>query len=1545
MVNRKILSNRFITLILIVVFSCSFITGLLPYYIDDIEYGVSLDENGNPIDDFVVNDEEVWYSGETVKTNIIFNKQTFDPQDVLVYWQHKDNLDLELMRYIGSIYTNDNSNFTYQLSFDTGLASTYVLFEWQMYCGGSGILYYNDVNTKIQSSTAEIEYSGGNSGTFVINNSVLNAQGYISGYVQFAGSTTSVYTSVYAQTTNGYQQILYDIQTGISITDVQEMTLLMDMFYFLRNPIINYIDSQYKYSSDSIILHKLSIPSIRLSNYIEVFTPLDWEYSSCTPTSTISFSGTTKNFKILNPTELEYTIKFYTTNTNYQAIVDITDSLLVDPSFERFTLDDNTSSTNSADSFDLVTNITSHGDVALMITEADIATVDFNMDIEYNGELTGYFDYYLDDGTDITGVRLYRYSEKTGWSYDEWTAADDKRDDRYHRQFFNFTVLGTDSSTSRNVYIEFLGVNGIIFLDNIHFFEVSITIKTIDIDMYGISVLFVTFDGYQNPSVTYKTATIQIMDRSSGDLVSIQNVSILLDGIAYHEFYIAFEMKEYFIYAFIVGSSVLLFKSSDPINDGNLIIDYAAKPILEGYTVANSGGSATTSLVINKPSEVAEGHVMIIFFGSDEAGTTDDLSVSGWNEIREIGGSSMDARMAAYWKVATGSEPSTYTCSSADSNELIAWCFTFSSCDPTNPIHDSEERYGYSAAFYTMDAGDASEIYTYQIGACAWDGGDVGPFAVSGTGWTEHSEVSSGSGPNDCEGVSMTNVISAIQAIPDCTVTSSDGTEGISAIFLVLAGTVPDVTDPILSAPSDETYEFGSTSGESISWTVTEINPNDYIVYKNGSNVEGSTYSNGVPIVYDLAVDLEIGIYNYTIWVDDDSSNAAIDTVWITVEDTTSPTIDSPADDQYNEGSTSNEIEWVDPEDYFPNDYTVYCNDTGWDSGQWEGGSGTIVVDIDGLSIGIYNFTIDIDDDYGNNVTDIVWITVVDATNPSSDSPADDTIEYNSSIDDVTWTVTDVNPDKYEIWKNGTIDQSGSYTSGVGIVYELDGLALGIYNLTIFVNDTTSNFDIDTVWVTVEDTTNPVIDSPSDDSYYEDDTGNSITWTITELLVDGYIVYYNGSELDSGAYVNDVGEVIDIDGLSYGIWNLTIIAYDTSGNFVIDTVWITVGDDTGPSIDSPVDDEFVEGSSGNDITWTVTELNEGYYIVYYNDSVLESDTYSTGVGIVVDIDSLTIGIWNLTIWANDSEGNFDTDIVWITVTEAIDDVSPDLDSPSDQDVELGSTSNEIVWTVGDEDPGDYEIWYEDSIVEEGSWTNGTIDADSGECDGLGVGVYNFTIYVNDSSGNFAVDTVWFTVEDTTDPNTDSPADDTIELGSTSDDITWTATDLDDDVYSIWKNESIQVTDGSWTTSVPIVYELDGFGLGVWNITIKVEDVSGNFVIDIVWITVEDTTNPGTDSPVDDTIELGGTSDDITWTCTDEDAHEYEVWYNGTNWDDGSWTTSVPLVVELDGLTLGIWNMTIRFNDTSGNFVTDIVWITVEDTTNPNTDSPRRYYKS
>ncbi|MHA2270652.1 MAG: hypothetical protein ACXACI_02235 [Candidatus Hodarchaeales archaeon] len=94
------------------------------------------------------------------------------------------------------------------------------------------------------------------------------------------------------------------------------------------------------------------------------------------------------------------------------------------------------------------------------------------------------------------------------------------------------------------------------------------------------------------------------------------------------------------------------------------------------------------------------------------------------------------------------------------------------------------------------------------------------------------------------------------------------------------------------------------------------------------------------------------------------------------------PTIDQPADITYEEGASGNIITWT-PDDTNPATYTIYRNGTSIETGNWDGSS--ISINIDGLAVGTYNFTLVVSDTSNISKTDTVMATVTEKT--SEDSP------------------------------------------------------------------------------------------------------------------------------------------------------------------------------------------------------------------------------------------------------------------------------------------------------------------------------------------------------------------------------------------------------------------------------------------------------------------------------------------------------------------------------------------------------------------------------
>ncbi len=272
------------------------------------------------------------------------------------------------------------------------------------------------------------------------------------------------------------------------------------------------------------------------------------------------------------------------------------------------------------------------------------------------------------------------------------------------------------------------------------------------------------------------------------------------------------------------------------------------------------------------------------------------------------------------------------------------------------------------------------------------------------------------------------------------------------------------VTEPIINEAFDEDYAEGTTGHEAI-WYAYDDYLNDYTV-----TIDGAFWTSGV--VNDLQfpeinvnIDgLSYGEHTAVITVWDVDLNSVSDTILIDVFDIVDPTVDNPANFEIFLGVTGNEIIW-EADDLNPGNYVVMIDDSEYATGPWT--SGTISIDIDGLSAGVHHFTMTVYDADENSASDSVSILVInDATAPIIDSPEDIVFVVDTTGNRIIWTPTDDYPDSFEVSFNGTVIAADSWGGG-HIVLELDNLVVGEYNFTMTVFDGGQHSASDTVAVQV----------------------------------------------------------------------------------------------------------------------------------------------------------------------------------------------------------------------------------------------------------------------------------------------------------------------------------------------------------------------------------------------------------------------------------------------------------------------------------------------
>ncbi len=220
-----------------------------------------------------------------------------------------------------------------------------------------------------------------------------------------------------------------------------------------------------------------------------------------------------------------------------------------------------------------------------------------------------------------------------------------------------------------------------------------------------------------------------------------------------------------------------------------------------------------------------------------------------------------------------------------------------------------------------------------------------------------------------------------------------------------------------------------------------------------------------------------------------------------------------------------------------------------------------------------------------------------------------------------------------------------------------------------------------------------------------------------------------------------------------------------------------------------------------------------------------------------------------------------------------------------------------------------------------------------------IGVIEYTIFANDT-----IDGYWnflnnsITVQDITPPNLLAGAPDiTLELGAVAGyTLEWDWNDLFPNEYNITLIGTY-LADGTWSVGTNITYTLPALGIGTYEYMCGVNDTSGNWVSDNVTVTVPDPSPPNLLAGAPDiTLELGAVAGyQLQWDWNDLEPNLYNITLVSTYLADGTWSVGTNITYTLPALGLGVYEYMCGVNDTSGDWGTDNVTVTVVDSTPPN----------
>ncbi len=459
------------------------------------------------------------------------------------------------------------------------------------------------------------------------------------------------------------------------------------------------------------------------------------------------------------------------------------------------------------------------------------------------------------------------------------------------------------------------------------------------------------------------------------------------------------------------------------------------------------------------------------------------------------------------------------------------------------------------------------------------------------------------------------------------------------------------------------------------------------------------------------------------------------------------------------------------------------------------------------------NITLYANDTSGNVNSSQIFFTVDTITSPILNfifpTPSNNSFLNTSVIINVSHT--EPNPDKIELFVNGSLNQirnySGTYTNFTIVLGD------GIHNFSVRSNDTLGNVNLTDVRFITIDKINPNLSflSPTNNSFLRSILVN-ISHIETnsdkmQIFLDGLL---NETRNYTGTYTNFTVFLGD------GHHNITAVVNDSAGNadtkkisLVVDNLLPIIG------LQQPVNKNY---SINIPLNWIASDINLDK--VFFNLDNTQNQTITTNVTF-----NATEGSHILNIFANDSAGNINSSSISFNVDLTLPEIF--ISDPKNNS-KINKTSVDVNYTVKDSS-------LESCTLE---WKNQTLQTTNiSTCQNLTLnmidGIHTIKINANDTAGNQNSSSIILSI-DTTIPilKSISPLNNSF-LSSSNITINYTLQDNEIDKCSI-VNTTGQKTLISLCANLTIL----GIDNQLNNITLIVNDTAGNLNSTQIFFTVD-----------------------------------------------------------------------------------------------------------
>ncbi|MEM4677343.1 MAG: Ig-like domain-containing protein, partial [Candidatus Korarchaeota archaeon] len=498
--------------------------------------------------------------------------------------------------------------------------------------------------------------------------------------------------------------------------------------------------------------------------------------------------------------------------------------------------------------------------------------------------------------------------------------------------------------------------------------------------------------------------------------------------------------------------------------------------------------------------------------------------------------------------------------------------------------------------------------------------------------------------------------------------------------------------------------------------------PENFTIYLNGNIIAVVT----PPTTNYTLTNLPEGTHNVTIVAKDLAGNTARDYVIFHI-DTTPPTvhIDAPLDGAYVRGTVTIQVTWNDAN---PDRCELYIDGTlkyTWTT------AGTVTYDWDTTQVADGPHTIEARayDKAGNTASHSI-IVIVDNTLPyvHIDTPLDGTYVRGIVTIQITWN--DANPDKCELYIDGTLKYTWTTTGTVTYDWDTTQVTDGSHTIEARAYDKAGNTASHSITVIVDNTLPTVhIDAPTDGAYVHGVVTIQVTWNDAnpdrcELYIDETIKY-TWTTTGTVTYNWDTTQVTD------GSHTIEAKAYDKAGNTASHSITVIV-DNTLPyvHIDAPLDGAYIRGITTIQVTWNDANPDR---CELYIDGVLKY-TWTTAGTVTYNWDTtqVTDGSHTIEARAYDKVGNAASH----SITVIVDNTLPTIVITSPSNGSVVSTTFYVYWNASDNIVVDRVEVYLNGSLQATYYYNEAEVSGSHKFAELSTNAwYNVTVVVYDKAGN------------------------------------------------------------------------------------------------------------------------------------------------------------------------------------------------------------------